>query len=277
MKAGEALRHGAALLAAAGVDNPRLDARLLLAHATGLAQAALLREPAGLVDLATYQTLLDRRIAREPVAMILGYQEFWSLPFAVSAATLIPRPDTETLIEAALAALDRAAVRSVLDLGTGTGCLLLAALSELPGAWGLGVDRAPAAAALAQRNACALQLRHRATFLCGDWATALAGRFDLILSNPPYITTPDLVTLMPDVGNHEPASALDGGADGLDAYRAIIPTLATVLSPHGLAVLELGMGQADAVAKLAVGVGLRQVGLRSDLAGIPRALVLRPA
>ena len=277
MKAGEALRHGAALLAAAGVDNPRLDARLLLAHATGLTQAALLREPAGLVELATYQTLLDRRIAREPVAMILGYQEFWSLPFAVSAATLIPRPDTETLIEAALAALDRAAVRSVLDLGTGTGCLLLAALSELPGAWGLGVDRAPAAAALAQRNACALQLRHRASFLCGDWATALAGRFDLILSNPPYITTPDLVTLMPDVANHEPASALDGGADGLDAYRAIIPTLATLLSPDGLAVLELGMGQADVVAKLAVGAGLRQAGLRSDLAGIPRALVLRPA
>lgn len=277
MNVRDALRHGAALLVAADVDNPRLDARLLLAHAAGLTQAGLLQDPARPVDPAAYQALLDRRIAREPVALILGYQEFWSLPFAVSPATLIPRPDTETLIEAALAVLDRAAVRSVLDLGTGTGCLLLAALSELPGTWGVGVDRSPAAATLAQRNACALGLQDRASFLVGDWATAIAGRFDLVLSNPPYVSAPDLLSLMPEVAGHEPASALDGGGDGLEAYRAIVPDLAALLSPGGLAILELGMGQANSVCALAVRARLRQAGLRSDLAGVPRALMLRVA
>ena len=197
----------------------------------------------------------------------------WAGPHVVLNCAALP----ETLIEAALAGLDRAAVRSVLDLGTGTGCLLLAVLSELPGAWGLGVDRAPAAAALAQRNACAIRLHHRAAFLCGDWATAVAGRFDLVLSNPPYIAAPDLGSLMPEVGCHEPAAALDGGADGLDASRAILPDLPGLLSPGGLAVLELGRGQADAVGTLADGFGLRQAGLRADLAGVPRALVLQAA
>lgn len=277
MTVADALRHGAVLLTAAGVDTPRLDARLLLAHANGLTQAALLREPARSIDPAAYQVLLDRRAAREPVALIVGYQEFWSLRFAVSAATLIPRPDTETLIEAALAAVDLTKVRSVLDLGTGTGCLLLAALSELPNAWGVGVDRIADAAALAQHNARALGMHSRASILCGEWATAIAGRFDLVLSNPPYVSTPDLTSLMPDVTGYEPASALDGGGDGLEAYHAIIPNLTSLLSPDGLAILELGMGQADAVVAVAAGAGLRQSGLRSDLAGIPRALLLRTA
>lgn len=268
----EALRHGAARLAAAGVDNPRLDARLLLGHAAGLSREALLREPLRRVDPAPYQALLARRGAREPLALILGRQEFWSLEFEVSAATLIPRADSETVIEAAVASLpDRSRVRRILDLGTGTGCLLLAALTEFPDAWGLGVDRASEATALAARNARALGLAARAAFLCDDWDSALSARFDLVLSNPPYIPSADVATLMPEVAQHEPARALDGGADGLDAYRRILAALPRLLTLDGVAVLELGLGQAGPAAAL---VG-RTVGFRNDLGGIPRAMVVR--
>ncbi len=277
MTAREALRHGVTLLEAAGVGNPRLDARLLLAHAAGLTQDALLREPGRLIDPAAYQPLLDRRAAREPVALILGWQEFWSLPFAVSGATLIPRPDSETLIEAALAAMPRHAVRTVLDLGVGTGCLLLALLTECPDAWGVGIDRAPAAAVLARRNAHALGLGKRAAFLCGDWAAAVQGRFSLVLSNPPYIRHDDLAGLMPDVVRYEASSALDGGIDGLAAYRAILGVLPGLLASGGMAVLELGAGQAAGVAALASAAGLREVDVRADLGGTARALVLRAA
>ena len=271
MTVGEALRHGAALLAAAGVDNPRLDARLLLGHAAGLSREALLRDPGRLVDPAPYHALLARRAAREPVALILGRQEFWSLQFEVSDATLIPRADSEAVIEAALAAVpDRGRVRRVLDLGTGTGCLLLAALTEFPAAWGVGVDWAAEAASLAARNAAALELAGRAAFLCGDWDTALGGRFDLVLSNPPYIPGGDIAGLMPEVSQYEPARALDGGADGLDAYRRILVALPRLLAPDGVAVLEVGAGQAGAVAALAG----QQVTFRADLGGVPRAMVV---
>ena len=271
---GNALRHGAALLAAEGVDNPRLDARLLLGHAAGLSREALLRDPGRVVDPAPYRALLVRRAAREPLALILGRQEFWSLEFEVSAATLIPRADSETVIEAALAALpeNRGRVGRILDLGTGTGCLLLAALTEFPGAWGVGVDQAAEAAALAARNAAALGLAGRAAFLCGDWDAALAGGFDLVLSNPPYIPSGDIAGLMPEVARHEPGRALDGGADGLDAYRRILAALPRLLTPGGVAVLEIGAGQAEPVAALAG----QEVAFRSDLGGIPRAMVVQP-
>ncbi len=272
MTVGEALREGAALLAAAGVDNPRLDARLLLGHAAGLSREALLRDPGRSVDPAPYRALLARRAAREPVALILGRQEFWSLPFAVSAATLIPRADSEAVIEAALAAApDRGRVGRILDLGTGTGCLLLAALTEFPSAWGMGVDRAAEAASLAARNAAALGLAGRSAFLCGDWDAAVSGRFDLVLSNPPYIPGGDIAGLMPEVLLYEPARALDGGADGLDAYRRILAALPRLLAPGGAAVLEIGAGQAEAVAALAG----QTVAFRADLGGIPRAMVVR--
>jgi release factor glutamine methyltransferase len=254
-----------------------LEARLLLAHAGGVTPAALLRDPAAPADTARLEPLVARREAREPLALILGHREFWSLEFAVSPATLIPRPESETLIEAAVAAFaGRGPARRVLDLGTGTGCLLLAALSEFPAAFGVGVDRSAEAAALATRNAAALHLADRARFMCGDWADALDARFDLVLCNPPYIRTEDLAGLMPEVAHHEPCAALDGGADGFAAWRRLLPALPRLLNAAGMAVLELGAGQAETAIGLA-----RQAGFaaepRPDLAGITRALVLRTA
>jgi release factor glutamine methyltransferase len=266
-------------LRAAAVEAPRLEARLLLCHAMRCRTEDLLRDPRAPVppDAAQrFGELLRRRLEREPVAHLLGAAEFWSLPLAVSPATLIPRPDTEALVEAALDAVrQRDAVRRVLDLGTGTGCLLIAALSEYPGASGVGVDSVPEAAALARRNAEALGLGHRAAFVAGSWGAALApGRFDLVLSNPPYIETGDISRLAPEVALHEPRSALDGGADGLDAYRALLPEIRRLLAPGGRAVVELGQGQRAAVEALSRESRLRPMGCRADLGGVERTLVL---
>ena len=271
----ELIGQAQATLAAAGIESARLEARLLLAHALGLEPASLLLT-AGTVHAApALPGLLARRAVREPLALILGRREFWSLDLAVSPATLVPRPETETLIEAALAARpDRGAVRRILDLGTGSGCLLLAALSEFPAAWGLGVDVSPAAASLAAGNAARLGLAPRAAFLCADWAAPIAGRFDLVLGNPPYIESGAIAGLMPEVARYEPRRALDGGADGLDAYRRIVASLPGLLAPNGVAVLELGQGQALPVAGLARRAGLAALAQRSDLAGIARALIL---
>jgi release factor glutamine methyltransferase len=237
----------------------------------------VLRDASVPIEEAAFEALVARRMAREPLALILGRREFWSLDFAVSSATLIPRPDSETLIEAALAAFaDRAPPRRVLDLGTGSGCLLLAALSEFRGAIGIGVDRSASAAALAARNAASLGMADRAAFACCDWASALDGRFDLVVCNPPYIASPELGDLMPEVARYEPLSALDGGPDGLSAYRHLVPELHRLLSPDGFAVLELGAGQAEAVAGLARDAGFSAT-TRQDLSGIVRVLVLHPA
>jgi release factor glutamine methyltransferase len=266
-------------LRAAAFEAPRLEARLLLAHAMECRTKDLLRDPRARVppDAALrFGALLRRRLEREPVAHLLGAAEFWSLPFEVSPATLIPRADSETLVEAALAAFPwRGAVRRVLDLGAGTGCLLLAALSEFPHATGIGVDLVADAAALARRNAAALGLGSRAGFVVGSWGAALgAGRFDLVFSNPPYVEAGAIAGLAPEVARHEPRSALDGGADGLDAYRALLPELRRLLAPEGRAVVELGEGQRQAVEALARGNGLRPLGCRSDLGGVDRALLL---
>ncbi len=256
----ESLRRAAARLAAAGIEQPAREARLLAREAQ---------------DAADFAALVARRAAHEPMAFIRGRQGFWTLDLAVSPATLIPRPDTETLIEAALAACpQRDSVRRILDLGTGTGALLLAALAEFPAAWGVGVDLAPAAAALAAGNARANGLAGRAMFLAGCWAAAIAGPFDLILSNPPYIPSDEIAGLMPDVAAYEPRRALDGGPDGLDAYRALLPEMARLLADGGVAVLELGAGEANAVRELSRDAGLAELALRSDLGGIARALVL---
>jgi len=268
---------GADILRAAGIENPRLDARLLLAEALNLPITALLRDPQLPADPSQYATLLARRAAREPLAYILGHREFWSLHFAVSPATLIPRPESETLIEAAIAAFaERPPPRIILDLGTGTGCLLLAALHEFPAAFGVGVDRSLDSVLLAEANAEALGLANRSAWACADWGEPFAAQFDLVLCNPPYIPTSEIAALMPEVAAHEPASALDGGADGLEAYRRIIPGLSHLLLPDGVAVLELGIGQAPSVASMAAEYGMIAT-TRPDLAGIPRALVLKSA
>jgi release factor glutamine methyltransferase len=268
-------------LRGAAIEAPRLEARRLLAHVLNKSEEALLRDPRAAVpadQAQQFAALLARRIAHEPFAYLTGHVGFWTLDLEVSPATLIPRADSESLVEAALdACADKGAALHVLDLGSGTGALLFAVLSELPTASGLGVDLKPEAAALAARNAARLGLSGRARFLAGDWAAALAGRFDLVLCNPPYIESAAIRGLMPEVAHHEPASALDGGADGLDAYRRIIADLPRLLAPHGVAVLELGAGQQAAVEALAKAAGLTPEACRADLGGVPRALVLRVA
>jgi release factor glutamine methyltransferase len=264
------------VLRAAAIEAPRQEARLLLAHVMGCREEDLLRDPRAPVPPAAgaaFAALLRRRARREPLAHLTGRAGFWTLELAVSPTTLIPRADSEAVVEAALDGF--ADGGRVLDLGTGTGALLLAVLAERPRATGVGVDRAPAAAALAARNAAANGLAGRSAFLAGDWAEALAGRFDLVLSNPPYVASPEIARLMPEVARHEPALALDGGADGLGAYRRILTALPALLAPGGRAVLELGAGQRPAVEALAAASGLAVDGVRPDLGGIERALVLR--
>ncbi len=260
----------------AGIEEAAFEARLLLCWACGWTRMELMQHdeiPAEGVD--RFQRAIQRRSQREPVAFITGEQGFWTLDFHVSPETLIPRGDSETLLEALLDHKpDRQSVRSILDLGTGTGCLLLSALSEYPRAWGLGVDIAPAAAALARRNAGRNGLSDRVAFMAGDWAAAVGGRFDVVLSNPPYIEHADMAHLMPDVAAYEPHRALDGGDDGLVAYRILCRSLPHLLMPNGCAVLELGMGQADAVTGLAEAEGLAVLECRKDLGGVERALVL---
>lgn len=249
-------------LAAAGIANPRREARLLYALAAG--------------DGARLADYVRRRAAHEPYSRIRGAREFWSLDFALSPDTLDPRPDSETLIEAALAALpDRAAPSRVVDLGTGTGALLLALLSEYPNAVGVGVDVLPGAITIAARNAVALGLATRAHFVVGDWAATNLGTADVILANPPYIPSGKVATLPPDVVRFDPRRALDGGDDGLMAYRALVPVLRRTLKPDGWAFVELGAGQADAVGRLVAAGDLQVAGMRCDLAGCERCLAIR--
>jgi len=273
MKTSQAVQDIAARLAAAGIEDARREARILLASALGLDAAGLLL----LTDVpeAAFEMQVARREKREPLAYILGKKEFWGLEFEVSPVTLIPRPDSETLIEAAIAALpERKQVKRVLDLGTGTGCLLLAALSEFRDAYGVGVDLSPDATALASRNARKLGLAGRAAFIAGNWAEALQQKFNLVLSNPPYIAAKYLPGLMPEVARFEPLSALAGGEDGLAAYRAIFSVLPRLLSETGIAIFELGAGQVEQVTDFAGKTGFRAE-IRNDLANIARALIIR--
>jgi release factor glutamine methyltransferase len=275
---GEAVASLTPRLAAAGIEEARREARLLVALAAGVEPGTVLGWPERRLDAAAEMRLAElagRRAAREPYARLAGRRQFWSLDFALSPETLDPRPDSETLIEAALERLpDRRAALRLLDLGTGSGCLLLALLSELDNAFGIGVDLLPGAAATARRNAASLGLANRAVFAVGCWGEALAGTMDVILANPPYICSELIDGLAPEVARHEPRAALDGGGDGLEAYRALAGETKRLLKRDGIALFELGAGQATTVAALMIEAGLTLEGTRNDLAGIERVLVV---
>ncbi|MGU3495291.1 peptide chain release factor N(5)-glutamine methyltransferase [Xanthobacteraceae bacterium A53D] len=270
----------AARLTAAGIDSPDLDAGLLLAHALGLSHAAVRfagSDPVSPQGVARAEDLVARRIAGMPVARLLGEKEFWSLSFTLSPDTLVPRPDTETVVEAALATIiDRKAPLRIADLGTGSGAILAALLCELPNAVGIGVDLAEGAARTARANLVRAGLARRSAIIVGDWSGALSGGFDLVVSNPPYIPSMDIVGLAIEVRENDPMAALDGGADGLVCYRRIAAEAPRLLKSGGHLVLELGIGQEADVARLLAAAGLAATGpARADLGGIPRALTAR--
>lgn len=281
---GTARRTLARAFRQSGCDAPETDARLLIGHALGLDHAGLVAADGRTLtgdELQTIAALAERRIAREPVARILEHKEFWGLRFALSPTTLVPRPETETVIEAALDAIDRQRAKPrdlrIADLGTGTGAILLALLSELPFASGVGSDLDLAALSTARENARQLGFAGRAHFVACDYGAALAGGFDLVLSNPPYVASRDIASLPPEVRVHDPARALDGGPDGLNAYRAIATDAARLLAPGGALILEIGAGQSAAVTGLLAAEGLLAAPARLDLAGIPRAITARRA
>jgi release factor glutamine methyltransferase len=259
-----------------GIEAPEVDARLIVGHALGLDHAALTSQSRRMLAPAEAQAiaaLAARRRAHEPVARILGRKEFWGLPLRLNAETLVPRPETETVVEAALATV--VSPSRIADTGTGTGALLLALLTELPAARGIGTDISATALACARENAVALGLAARASFVACDYAAALAAPVDLLVANPPYVARSDIAALPPEVRDFDPRLALDGGVDGLDGYRAIIADARRVLAPGGALVLELGFGQGEAVASLLPAAGLAAAATRQDLAGVPRALVAR--
>jgi release factor glutamine methyltransferase len=263
----------------AGLDSPVIDSRLLVCHVLGLDRLGLLREPHRPVGTHAAALLgaAQRRLAHEPVSRIIGERQFWGRPFKITSDTLDPRADSETLVAAALElaaplklARGEAPLR-LLDLGTGTGCLLLTLLAELPGAEGIGVDVSPAAVAVARENATALALDGRAQFVCGTWAHGLGGPFDIIVSNPPYIRSGDLKGLDPEVANYDPVLALDGGGDGLEAYRQILAASLSLATPAAV-LFEIGQGQADAVLRLLLDALSGTAHRWRDLAGIERVV-----
>ncbi len=260
-----------------GCETPDLDARLLLGHAIGLDHAALVAQSARRLtpaEVAALDGLLARRLAHEPVARILGAKEFWSLPLRLTPDVLVPRPETETVVEAVLAVVERNRPLLLADLGVGSGAILLALLSELPLAFGVGTDRDPAALDVARDNARRLALADRAGFAACDFGAALAGACDVVVSNPPYIPTDDIAALAADVRDYDPGAALDGGPDGLAAYRAIAADAGRLLAPGGWLAVEIGIGQGDAVSGLLAARGLAIAGApRRDLAGHARVVV----
>lgn len=265
---GEAVQRTAARLMAVGVPAPRTDARILVVAATGATRADILAHPERVLSseaCARLEGFVQRRTKREPVSRILGTREFWGRPFRLSPATLDPRPDSETLIEAALALVDEAGWRGralrILDIGTGSGCLLVTLLAELPHATGLGTDVSAEALFVAKENARALGVEPRARFEAARSLAGQAGPFDLVVCNPPYIPSGELAALAPEVRVYDPPAALDGGLDGLDMYRELAPGLQRIAA-GGFALFEMGAGQSDAVAQILQG--------QAALAGRPR-------
>ncbi len=262
------------------IDSAELDARIMVGAVVGLDLTGMIVSAGQLLTADQSMRLDDfarRRLAGEPVARLLGYKEFWGLPLKLSAATLVPRPDTESVVEFALEIMRTRPHRKqpwrIADIGTGSGAILLALLSELPEALGFGTDISTAALRTAHANAVELELSGRAVFIACNYAAALPGPLDLIVSNPPYVRTAEIGRLATEVRDHDPHAALDGGPDGLDAYRAIIPQAAALLAPGGALVVEVGQGQSRDIEGLMTAAGLTPGGpAKADLAGIPRAV-----
>jgi release factor glutamine methyltransferase len=275
---GSILAEATAALSRAGYDEPRRRARQLLTAALGLTTSASLlmaEHELAKSEADELYGLVERLAKGEPLGRVLGRREFWGLEFELSSATLDPRPESETVVESVLAQVDRRAPLGILDLGTGSGCLLLALLSELPAASGIGVDILQEAVTTAGRNARLLGLADRARFFVGDWGTAIGQRFDVVVANPPYVATSMLPELPREVREYDPQPALDGGEDGLAAYRRISLQLRALLGSSGLFVAEIGMGQAAKVTTILGDQGLRVAAVARDLAGIERCVVAR--
>jgi len=278
----QAFVGAAAALRQAGIDTPELDARLLLCHAAGLSHEAYIANAGDRLEPATLAHLdeaIGRRLKREPVSRITGTREFYGRSFSIGPEALDPRPDTETLIEAALALVDRRGWREqklkLLDLGTGTGCILVTLLAELPQAEGVGTDLSPAALGLAAANAMRLGVGPRAAFVAADWLGGIGGKFDLVLSNPPYLASAEIAGLAQEVAAYDPVLALDGGADGLDAYRRIAAGAPEVLAEGGRLLVEIGAGRAAQVSDMFRVSGLKfddADSVSRDLAGRPRVV-----
>jgi release factor glutamine methyltransferase len=264
-------------LAAANIEQPRLEARMLLAHAAGIDRTRIFGYPEDVVEAATVKSLQDmiaRRKNGEPIAYITGIREFWSLDFKVTRDTLIPRPDSETLVEAVLENTpDKNATHKILDLGTGSGCLMLALLSELPNAQGIGLDINPGACKIAMENATNLGFTDRATFSEGNWMDDIQGKFDIIISNPPYILESDILALDRGVKAFEPHLALSGGPDGLAAYRLIAAQSGPHLTPHGILAVEIGQGQAIDIKQILNKNGFQILKIYQDIANIERCIL----
>jgi release factor glutamine methyltransferase len=258
------------------VQSPAIDARLLLEAAAQVSRTDILTDPhraLGAEAADRFEGYLDRRARREPVSQILGRRAFWTILLKVTGDVLTPRPETESLLDVVLAAFPAERRFTVLDLGVGSGALLLAILAERPGATGLGVDISEAALAVARENAANLGLASRAALLRGDWTTGLAeASFDLVVANPPYVATAEIETLAPEVRDHEPRLALDGGADGLDAYRSLVPEILRVLRPGGLLAVEIGATQQEAIEALFRAAGAEHVTTHQDLGARPRVV-----
>jgi release factor glutamine methyltransferase len=270
------LDKGVSHLKKAGIERARAEARILLAYALGVSQEELIAESVtpNPQSMMRFEALLSRRMAREPMAYIIGYREFWSLPFAVGPGVLVPRPESETLIEEALKSFpERNAPLDVLDLGVGSGCLLLSFLHERPQANGIGVDASREALSFAGENTYELGLSQRVALQHGSWTDEVSDVFDVIFSNPPYIAVGEIAGLEPEIC-YEPIAALSGGSDGFDAYRQLAPILGPRLKPGGRIFLEIGIGQAERISAVFAAAGLATVHLANDLAGIPRCLVL---
>lgn len=274
------LASGRSRLAGAGQEGASLDARVLLGHVTGLSREAMIIEedrPLSQADREEFDTLVERRLAHEPVAYLIGKKEFHGLSFKVTPETLIPRPDTETLVETALDFCQRLdGSPRILDLGTGSGAILLALLHACREATGIGVDCSSGALEIARQNAMYHGLEGRADFIRGDWAKSINGPFDVIATNPPYITTGDMAGLMPDVARYEPAGALNGGADGLDPLRVIAPDALRLLSHQGLFLVEIGLGQAVGTEDILKRAGFQAIQSVPDLNGITRCITAQP-